>query len=131
MNNTAEAYARVTGSRGATVVDGDKVEHFGDTGKIGNDFDRFAPSAEQVAFAAKYATENDLDRVFVGINCPGKRYGLWMFGQAVNPIMDPDPQMDQFMIWENRNDVLDELKPGDAAFVVYADGLVGSAIEYL
>lgn len=129
----AKALAVCTGAVGVTVTRQRRLES-GELvmeGATASDFERFAPSEDQVRFATWYCQEYKLERVFVGVNFPGKRYGVWMFGQVANAIMDPDPQMNQFMVWEDRSTVLDELKPGDAAFVVYADGLVGSAIEYI
>lgn len=128
----AQALAACTGAVGVTVIN----ENYDVDGNLvaktvtANDFHRFAPTAEQVEFAVQYATKCELDGVFVGINCPGKEDGYWLFGQEVNPIMDPSLE-GVFKVCEDRNDLWDILQPGDAYFRVCVDGYVGPAIEYI
>lgn len=96
-----------------------------------NDFnERFRPTAEQVEFASKYASEAGLDFVFVAVNFPGKEYGIWLDGQKREPVMDGD----QPVIWTDRSVAMTALNTGgygNAIFRVYDDGVVGAVIELI
>lgn len=82
----------------------------------------FCPTDEQVAFAVAYANANNLASVFIPVNFPGKKKGLWSDDQERQEVFGADGS---FMFWTIRNIALDDLytdKYGTAIFRVWNDG---------
>jgi hypothetical protein len=82
----------------------------------------FGPTPDQLAYAAKYATDHGLkDGVFVLVNFPGKQPGVWEYGQTREAVMCGSV----YSLWVERDNVLRLLNNrncGNAAFRVYPDG---------
>lgn len=84
---------------------------------------RFAPTFDQLIYAAKYARDFGLDSVFVAVEFPGKERGVWTSSQERKPVYD-EANTKVFALWVERDNALADLDlghAGNAVFRVYND----------